>query len=363
MMSLAPILKEHREKYGLTQLQLAETLGVDERTLRRWEHQETRLTDVRELRRLASALGVAAERLGVTDQVEGISPDQADETLYHVWQLIAAARLFEARAVAERLVADLQTNAPCPGSPAHLYRLMQAHRVAAYVQDKNTRTSEVHYALASYRAMEQTARLLDDPPLLALALAFEGEMYTRIGEVNKGNEYLETALVIAPDEDAVAKGAAALFLAKGYFKTGQQGAYARWMAEAEERAGQVTGDSVIGEPFGLKAVYEEYGRSYALLGNMHQALEYIQRAQHLPPFGTYWGLALKTTTVMALIRGGEIQHGVDLAVECTELCRKHGAFRLLERIYGMQQYLQHLTTSLERATAVLREALDGPIEY
>ena len=46
MMSLAPILREHREKYGLTQFQLAETLRVDERTLRRWEHQKTRLTDV-----------------------------------------------------------------------------------------------------------------------------------------------------------------------------------------------------------------------------------------------------------------------------------------------------------------------------
>jgi transcriptional regulator with XRE-family HTH domain len=363
MMSLAPILKEHREKYGLTQLQLAETLHIDERTLRRWEHQETRLTDLRELRRLASVLGVAADRLGVTDQAEGISPDQADETLYHVWQLIAAARLFEARAIAERLVADLQSNALHPGSPAHLYRLTQAHRVTAYARARNTRTSEVGYPLASYHAMEQTARLLDNPSLLAIALAFEGEMYTRIGKVNTGNECLETALVIAPDEDSTAKGTAALFLAKGYFKAGQRGAYARWMAEAEERAEQVTGDSVVGEPFGLKTVYEEYGRSYALLGNMHQALEYIERAQHLAPFDTYWDLALKTTTMMALIRGGEIQQGVDLAVECTELCRKHGAFRLLERIYGMQQYLQHLTTSLERTTAVLREALDGPIDY
>lgn len=362
MSSLAPILKEYRKQYGLTQLQLADTLHVDERTLRRWEHQETRPADVRELRRIASVLGVAAERLGVTDQAGGIPPEWADETLHHVWQLIAAARVSEARAVAERLVADLQTNALRPGCQAHLYRLTQAHRVAAYVQDKNSRTSEVHYPLASYRAMEQTARLLDDPPLLALALAFEGEMYIRIGEVNTGTEYLETALVIAPEEDSTAKGVAALFLARGYFKAGQRGAFERWMAEAEARAGQVTGNSVIGEPFGLKAVYEEHGKSYALLGNLHQALEYIERAEHLPPFGPYWDLVLKTTTVMALIRGGEIQDGVGLAVECIELCRKCGTFRLLERIYRMQQYLQCLTTSLERATAVLREALDGPIE-
>ena len=363
MMSLALILKEHREKYGLTQLQLAETLHVDERTLRRWEHQETRLTDVRELRRLASVLGVAAERLGVTDQAGGISPEQADETLHHVWQLIAAARFFEARAVAERLVADLQTNALHSGSQAHLFQLTQAHRVTAFVQAENTRTSEVGYPLASYCAMAKTARLLGNTTLLALALAFEGDMYNRRGEVNKGNEYLETALSIAPTKDSAAKGSIFLLLARGYFKAGQREAFEQYMAEAEAQAEQVTDDSVTREPFGLKAVYQEYGKSYALLGNMHRALEYIERAQHLPPFDTYWDLVLKTTTVMALIRGGEIQHGVDLAVECTELCRKHGAFRLLERIYGMQQYLQHLTTSLERTTAVLREALDGPIEY
>jgi tetratricopeptide (TPR) repeat protein len=304
-----------------------------------------------------------AERLGITDQAEAFTLEQADQTLHHAWQLVASARLPEARAVAERLVADLQTHAPCPGSPAHLYRLTQAHRVAAYVQDKNARTSEVCYSLASYRAMEQTARLLDDPTFLALALAFEGELHTRLGEVNRGTQYLETALGIAPEQDSSAKGAVALFLAKAYFKAGQRGIYEQWMAEAEARAEQVTDEGITREPFGLKAVHEEYGRSSALLGNVHQALEYIERAEHLPPFGPYWDLTLKTTKVMALIHGGEIHDGVDLAVECVELCGKHGAFRLLERIYGIQRYLQRLTTSLERAAAVLREALDGPLEY
>ncbi len=363
MMSLAPILKEHREKYGLTQLQLADTLSVDERTLRRWEHQETILTDVRELRRIASMLGVEAERLGVTDKAGGIPPEQADETLHHVWQLIAAARIFEARAVAEHFVADLQTNALCPGRQAHLYRLTQAYRVAAYVQDKNTRTSEVHYPLASYRAMEQTSRLLEDPTLVSLALAFTGSMYIRSGEVYRGQAYLEAALAVAPEEDMATEGSIALLLAGGYFKTGQRGAFEQSMAKAEERARQLTDDSVSREPFGLKAVYEEYGKSYALLGNMQQALQYIERAQRVPPFDTYWDLVLKTTTVMALIRGGEIPHGVALAVECIELCKKHGAFRLLERIYSMQRYLHRLTTSLQRTTAELREALDGPVEY
>ncbi len=363
MNNLAPMLKEYREKYGLTQHQLAETLGVDERTLRRWEHQETNLTDVRELRRLASVLGFNAERLGLTDQAGGISAEQADQLLHHIWQLIAAARLFEARAIAERLVADLQTNALHPGSPAHLFRLTQAYRVAAYTQARNTRTSEIRSPLASYRAMEQTARLLEDPTLVALALAFEGEMYTRMGEVNRGNEYLETARSIAPADDSVAKGSISLLLAKGYFKTGQRRAFERWMAQAEEQAQQVTDESITREPFGLKAVYEAYGRSYALQGHMQTALDYLQKAEQVPPFDTFWDLVLKTTTVMALLRGGEIHCGVDLAVECIALCKKHGAFHLLERIYRMEQYLQGLIRNLGEATAVLREALDGPIEY
>ncbi|SRR5712692_276749 len=87
-MMLPRVLKEYRERYGLTQVQLAENLSVDERTLRRWENQETILKDIGELRRIASVLGVEAERLGVLDKAIAVTGEQAEETLQHIWRLV-----------------------------------------------------------------------------------------------------------------------------------------------------------------------------------------------------------------------------------------------------------------------------------
>jgi transcriptional regulator with XRE-family HTH domain len=58
---LALLLKEYRQKYGITQEQLASDLTVDVRTLRRWENQETIIKDKEELRRLASKLVLAKQ--------------------------------------------------------------------------------------------------------------------------------------------------------------------------------------------------------------------------------------------------------------------------------------------------------------
>ncbi|MBV9691069.1 MAG: helix-turn-helix transcriptional regulator [Ktedonobacteraceae bacterium] len=180
-MALASVLKEYRHRYNLTQQQLAENLSIDERTLRRWENQETVLNDMCELRRISAALGVDAEKLGVADKVVVMTDELAGETLQLAWKLIKGGRVYEARAIAERLVKDLQTNALHPGSYQHLCRLTHAHHAAAYVKAMNTRNSEIQYPLASYAEMEKTARMINDATLLTIALSYEGDMHTRKG--------------------------------------------------------------------------------------------------------------------------------------------------------------------------------------
>ncbi|HEY0752587.1 MAG TPA: hypothetical protein VGD98_01295 [Ktedonobacteraceae bacterium] len=61
--------------------------------------------------------------------------------------------------------------------------------------------------------------------------------------------------------------------------------------------------------------------------------------------------------------GGEIQEGVKVAVEASELCRQAGNIRLLDRIYGIQMYLDRLIREIGHNGSILREALDGPVEY
>ncbi len=171
---LTQILKDHREKYNVTQEQLASDLNVDVRTLRRWENQETILRDKDELRRLASRLGVEAERFGVTNS--SITDQQAAETLEHIWKLVTGGRAWEARTIAERLVGDLQTKTRDDNREENLFRLTQAHHATAYTRAMNTRISEIKYPLTSYHNMGETARLIEDPVLLAIALTYEGDI-------------------------------------------------------------------------------------------------------------------------------------------------------------------------------------------
>ena len=58
-------LKAYRKLHGLTQEQLGERLGMEPRTLRAYENGERHLYNIRELRRIAEALGVEPEYFGV----------------------------------------------------------------------------------------------------------------------------------------------------------------------------------------------------------------------------------------------------------------------------------------------------------
>ncbi|MBV9690490.1 MAG: hypothetical protein JO202_12375 [Ktedonobacteraceae bacterium] len=181
--------------------------------------------------------------------------------------------------------------------------------------------------------------------------------------MEKGLEYLHTAVITAPEQDIATRGNAVQLLARGYLKAGQLKQFERFMAQAEELAGQLMGEGIMQGQYGLKSVYEEYAKSYALRGDMQKALEYIWKAQRVPAYDKHWEIVLKTTTAMALVRGGEVHDGVDLAVECVELCRQFGTIRLLERIYSVQSHLERLRRNIGQSSGTLREALDGPSEY
>jgi hypothetical protein len=64
-----------------------------------------------------------------------------------------------------------------------------------------------------------------------------------------------------------------------------------------------------------------------------------------------------------LVHGGEIQEGVKKAIECLELVQKSGNVRMMDRIYGIQQYIDRLTHEIGSSGMLLREALTGPVEY
>lgn len=335
--ALPQLLKEYRTTYNVTQEQLSVDLSVEVRTIRRWELGETILRDKEELRRIASLLGVNAERLGVVSTF--LQQDQTRETLEHIWFLVDNGRAYEGRAIASRLATDVKTIATHTGDIADLRTLALAQHAQAYTTAMNTRPNEIHQPLRCYHQMEETARLVDDPVLLALALTYQGDMYTRVGKIDKSLPYLREALNSILSDDVATRGNALQLLARAYFKEDNIEEFELAMKRAEEDAYALQEEGITRGQYGLISVYEEYAKSYALMGRMQDSLDFIEKAYALGTPDTHWNMVLKTAKAMALVRGGEIQVGTDLAIECVAECRKYGTIRLLERIYSVNRYL------------------------
>jgi transcriptional regulator with XRE-family HTH domain len=353
----------------MNQLDLADYLNISERTLRRWKNGEDILTDIRELKRIAELLGVEPEKLGVAASLSiPLTPDEIDTSVDHIWRLTRAARYYEASVLVDKLIRDIVSFIQTE-DPTLLRKLAHAQHIAGYVKSQTSRANETALAFSHYSEMERIARILNDQTLVNIALSYAGDMLQRGGNVKESVQYLEAARDTTPQADVSARGNGIQLLGRAYFKAGRLGDFEQTMKEAETLAyePQVAdlSSSVRGQ-YGAGTVYEEWGRSLGLLGQTREAMDYLDRAEKV--FTQTWtvqrrDMLMKTARAMTLVRGGEIRQGIELAVEAVALCRKQGNMRLLERVYGIQQYLDRLTREIGNAGSVLREALAGPIEY
>ena len=113
--------------------------------------------------------------------------------------------------------------------------------------------------------------------------------------------------------------------------------------------------------YSLGTVLEEYGRGYATLGQMNKALSYLDRAEQEVPNTEFWQLLILTARAIALVKGGELRVGIELATQAAERCCTTGNIRFLDRIYIIQHYLDELTRDIAMMSAPLREALHGGV--
>ena len=128
------------------------------------------------------------------------------------------------------------------------------------------------------------------------------------------------------------------------------------MAEAEELAHAINPDinNTRGQyQYNLAAVYEEYGKSYGILGKPQEALDYLALAEKERPGTTFWEILLMIARAEVLIYNDEISSGLPLALEAAEHSQKQGHRRRLERIYGMKRYLSRKALTYGKAEAEL----------
>lgn len=359
---LSQALASYLATTGMKQIDLAEYLNISERTLRRWKNGEDVVTDVRELKRIAELLGMEPELLGVVSSTYlPLTLEEIDKALAHVWALVARARNYEARVCGEKLIRDLRTQITKENHEL-LMRLARTHHVTGYVTSLNTHTDELYKAIEHFEQMENIARIIHDDTLLNLALTYHGDMSRRGGRIDEAITYLEAARDTTPLADIAAKGNGIQLLGRAYIQRRDIDGFERALAEATGLVDEIEPEkSSTKGLYSLGTVLEEYGRSYGTLGYLQKSLDYLDKAEKALPPSTRWKILLMTTRTVSLVRGGEYKAGGELAIESAQMCRAYGNIRCLERIYGVQRYLDRLSKETAQISGEIQEALDGPL--
>lgn len=356
--SLGQALEDYRHEHHLKQKDLADKLHIDERTLRRWITGQIP-QQVDELKRIADTLGLDYEHLGLSSSLYiPRALEQVDEAIEQGWSYLQQLRYVEGRAFVEKLVRDVSLEITT--EDAHwLKRLARARHVAGHITSESSRTEKVPAAFQHYHEMENIARLLHDNLLLNIALTYEGDMLRRQGYIDEAISYLEMARDTT--SDAEARGNTLQLLGRAFMTKRDMRGFENAMAEATE-LGAAPHTGITKGLYNLGAVYEEYGKSYGWVGQTEKGLAYLDMAEKQLPATAHWGLVLKTARSMALVRGGDITTGAKLAIEATTLCYQTNNYRMLERIFTIERYLEEKAHEYGQIQNALREASKGPVE-
>jgi tetratricopeptide (TPR) repeat protein len=161
---------------------------------------------------------------------------------------------------------------------------------------------------------------------------------------------------------AAARGNSIQLLGRAYIQRRDIDGFERALAESERLVEEINPEeSSTNGLYCLGTVYEEYGRSYGTLGQMPKALDYLNKAEKELLPSTRWEILLMTSRAVTLVRGGEYKAGGELAIESAQMCRAHGNIRCLERVYGIQRYLERLSREMARISGEIQGSLDGPL--
>lgn len=363
-LTVGQIIREYRKARGMTQKQFAGELGVEARTLRMYENGERELENISDLRRIAELLAIDPAELGLAARTIIISSaEQIDAAVEQVAALVQQARLVEARTSIETLLRDLKKQGE-PDDPQMLRALAVAHCMAGQVQALTSRTRDVARIIPHYREMARIAQELEEQTLLALALAYHGDLLRRRGDGVQALGYLERARASCPATNPAACGTIALLFGRTYLARQETDHFEAELASAVEFAKtcEASSDGVLTQG-SLGEVYAEYARGYALLGRLEQSQRYTRLTEDHGLTSTLWSVQLKAIQAEALVHAGDIMSAMPLLLEVAHLAQMYGHQLLVERLYRLRSYLEDQISLFRQASRSLSDVLQGPIEH
>jgi transcriptional regulator with XRE-family HTH domain len=215
MRHLGEIIREYRQRAGLTQAQLAARWpkserfgggeGVSWKYIQDIEHGRKRIEDPETLRKVCRLLDIPLWRVGLSDVdpfngtlLSSLPFRQCMElmelTLREIWLLRKAALLEEARRTLtclQQVLASFEKEIPPLGDERRFLRLLSDYFCTQGVLAIDAR----HYEQARlhYQRMYQLASQLNEPALLAHALMNLGVEFDRQGDTQRSLAFLEQA--------------------------------------------------------------------------------------------------------------------------------------------------------------------------
>ena len=222
---------------------------------------------------------------------------------------------------------------------------------------------EAAHAIHHFQEAARIACLIDDQTLFCIALSYHGEMLRRQNQVQQSIALLENAQNDTPHAHPLARGNNTRLLARAHLSNKDLSSFEKQMRRVVQLA-QMTDPppehSLTLHCPGL--VYEEYARGYGRVGKLEQSRRYLELAETHLPTAHLWDMMLKASRAEALIYGNIIEEGMQFAVEVAHLAQTYGHQRLLERLYGLQCYLDNRSQFMSRASRILNDILHGQIE-
>jgi tetratricopeptide (TPR) repeat protein len=237
------------------------------------------------------------------------------------------------------------------------------YNAVAHATSLSVRTDEVGLAIYYYQQMEYFARQAKDDTLINIALAYQGDMQRRKGDISRAITFLEAARDTTPRADQAARGNMLQLLARSSLRAKRVDEFETALKQSEAIA-QATSQQLrsTGNQYHLAHVYEEYAKGYDVLGKPQVALDYVDKAEKAHTLTKSVEILLKVARAEILIHSGDLRNGEPLAIEAAIYTREHGHYRRLERIYALKRYVNQQMLKYGKTELALSEALQGKID-
>jgi transcriptional regulator with XRE-family HTH domain len=303
--ALGQLIKERR-KGVYTSESLAHLLGVDVKTLQKWERGQVTRIHRGHREKLHDVLGIPLQLLNLPDHctLEGAYNLQEQIPMF-----LEQGAYVSAKETSDLLIRE------CTASKNGHREKMQSILVRVYHTKglaTATLTGKPSQALPWFERMERIADELMDRNGWTIALTYQGEMYRRRGLREKSRDCYNRAGLLLTEATSQKQhlagyvlGNAQQLLARVYLATGETKAAFRTLRLAEEAAIDALSQDMEQwyMPFCLCAVKVELARSQMLVGRYDDAMTTIEEVRRLVPGAApRWAIPAALTEGELLIR-------------------------------------------------------------